>query len=69
MIDDVILGLITVFALFSLGGVGVLVGGELTERGNVAMGRNQGIVFCTENPKQCAVEYAYLKLKNNQKEQ
>jgi hypothetical protein len=26
-------------------------------------GKNEGIVFCVENPKECKVNYDYLKLK------
>jgi hypothetical protein len=33
----------------------------------ITEGRNQGIVLCTEKPKECAVEYSYIKLKETQK--
>ena len=33
----------------------------------ITEGRNQGIVFCTEKPKECVVEYQYMKLKETQK--
>ena len=46
---------------------GTVVGSEISETGNITQGRNQGIIFCTEKPKECAVEYTYLKLKETQK--
>ena len=33
----------------------------------VSEGRNEGIIFCSEKPKECAVEYQYIKLKEAQK--
>jgi hypothetical protein len=33
----------------------------------ITEGRNQGIVFCSEKPKECVVEYQYMKLKEAQK--
>jgi hypothetical protein len=50
--------------IFVLGGVA---GSELSENGNITKGRNQGIVLCTEKPKECVVEYQYIKLKETQK--
>jgi len=46
---------------------GTFVGSEISETGNITQGRNQGIIFCTEKPKECAVEYSYIKLKEAQK--
>jgi hypothetical protein len=46
---------------------GCVAGSELSENGNITEGRNQGIVLCTEKPKECAVEYSYIKLKETQK--
>jgi len=57
-------------------GVGVIIFGVATVIFAAGMGigsaisetgRNQGIVFCTEKPKECAVEYSYIKLKEAQK--
>ena len=42
-------------------------GSELSESNNINIGRNQGIMFCSEKPEQCKIEYQYLKLKENQK--
>jgi len=36
------------------------------ERGK-DMGKNQGIVFCMEQPQKCKTTYDYLKLQENQK--
>jgi hypothetical protein len=30
-------------------------------------GKNQGIVFCMEQPQKCKISYDYLKLQENQK--
>ncbi len=30
-------------------------------------GKNQGIVFCMEQPQKCKISYEYLKLQENQK--
>jgi hypothetical protein len=30
-------------------------------------GKNEGIVFCMEKPKECQISYEYLKLQENQK--
>jgi hypothetical protein len=56
--------IILVSALF---GTGVLMGSRIGDSENYEAGRNQGIIFCTEKPKDCKIEYTYLKLKENQK--
>ena len=33
----------------------------------VVEGKNEGIVFCMEKPKECKTTYDYLKLQENQK--
>jgi len=38
------------------------IGAVLSEKGNIERGKNAGIIYCTEQPKQCAIEYNYLKL-------
>ena len=60
-----IIALIVAFAIFA--GVGILVVSEIPETGNITQGRNEGIIFCSEKPKECAVEYQYIKLKEAQK--
>jgi hypothetical protein len=46
---------------------GGAVGSGIMKPNYITEGRNQGIVFCTEKPKECAVEYSYIKLKETQK--
>ena len=58
-----IFGVIAI-ALFTSG---MIMGLVLSETGNITQGRNEGIIFCSEKPKECAVEYQYIKLKEAQK--
>ena len=60
-------GIIFGFIAIVLFVAGTVVGSEISETGNITQGRNQGIIFCTEKPKECAVEYSYIKLKEAQK--
>ena len=46
---------------------GVIAGVKVFERESIKEGRNDGIVFCSEKPDQCKIEYNYLKLKETQK--
>jgi hypothetical protein len=41
----------------------ISIGAVLSEKGNIDRGRAEGIIYCTEKPKQCAIEYKYLKLR------
>ena len=50
--------------VFTGGGV---IGAGLSKDGYVLEGRNQAVILCTENPKDCKIEYDYLKLKENVK--
>jgi hypothetical protein len=43
------------------------IGAVLSEKGNIDRGRDEGIIYCTEKPAQCATEYKYLKLKEVKK--
>lgn len=65
-IDEIffIIGLFVAFAIFA---GGAIMGSETSETGNIIQGRNEGIIFCSEKPKECAVEYQYIKLKEVQK--
>ena len=60
-------GVIFGFIAIALFTSGMVMGSELSETGNITQGRNEGIIFCTEKPKECAVEYSYIKLKETQK--
>jgi hypothetical protein len=33
----------------------------------MSVGKNEGIVYCMEQPKECKIQYDYLKLQENQK--
>ena len=60
-------GIIFTVICVSLFGLGWVISSEISETGNIIQGRNEGIIFCTEKPKECAVEYSYIKLKDTQK--
>ena len=68
MIDDnAPIGIIALIVAFAIFAGGAIMGSETSETGNITQGRNEGIIFCSEKPKECAVEYTYLKLKETQK--
>ena len=52
--------------IFMLLGLGYGMGHTFSKEDYIPQGRNQGIIFCSEKPDQCKVEYTYLKLKENQ---
>lgn len=64
MIEDNTRIAIIAIALFTSG---MSMGSVLSANGNITKGRNQGIIFCTEKPKECAIEYQYIKLVEAQK--
>jgi len=45
----------------------MFVGSQISAPDQIRVGRNQGIMLCSEKPEQCKIEYQYLKLKENQK--
>ena len=63
--------LLTIFILFPIVclflAVVIIVGKIISQTDNTIKGRTQGIVFCSEKPKECSLEYQYLKLKETQK--
>ena len=65
--DNTRIGIIAGFYAIALFTSGMGLGSGLSANGNITKGRNQGIIFCTEKPKECAVEYQYIKLKEAQK--
>ena len=65
--DSTPIGIIALIVPFALFAGGAIMGSETSETGNITQGRNQGIIFCTEKPKECAVDYSYLKLVEAQK--
>jgi hypothetical protein len=63
--DDFLFGVIAVtIAIFALG---MNVGSGITEQDNITKGKNEGIILCSEKPKECKTEYDYLKLKEQLK--
>jgi len=68
MIDDnAPIGVMLIVMSVILFGMGFLAGWQTMDDGVLTEGRNRGIIFCSEKPKECAVEYTYLKLKETQK--
>jgi hypothetical protein len=65
--DNNPLPLIILLSLLTVFGVGALLGNGITEPSALKQGRDNGIIFCSEKPEQCKIEYTYLKLKQNQK--
>ena len=65
--DEAQVGVIIFILVIIFFVAGTVVGSGTSETGNITGGRNQGIVFCSEKPKECAVEYQYIKLKEAQK--
>jgi len=54
-------------SIIIVSGVLMTIGEVLSREGNIERGRNAGIIYCTEQPKQCTTEYNYLKLKEAKK--
>jgi hypothetical protein len=65
--ETIVAGIMTGFAVIASSGMLMTFGAVLSEEGNIERGRNAGIIYCTERPKQCAIEYTYLKLKEAKK--
>lgn len=65
--DSTPFGIIALIVAFAIFGLGMIMGSETSETGNITQARNQGIIFCSEKPKECAVEYQYIKLKEARK--
>jgi len=63
--DSVIGGLL--FALFASVGVFFLLGSRFGFDDGVVKGKDVGIVYCMQQPKECKIHYDYLKLQENQK--
>ena len=65
--DNAVLSGIICIALFSTFAVVFLIGVRFGFDDGVVDGKNQGIVFCMEQPQKCKISYDYLKLQENQK--
>jgi len=66
MNDDNVFGAVLLAVLASIG-VFFLLGTRFGFDDGMIKGKNDGIVFCMENPQKCKVHYDYLKLQENQK--
>ena len=65
--DDDPIGVIIAVVFMSIFVLGGVAGSGIMKPNYITEGRNQGIVFCSEKPKECVVEYQYIKLKETQK--
>jgi hypothetical protein len=65
--ESMFIGFMTGFIVIAGAGVLMAIGAVISEKGNIERGRNAGIIYCTEQPKQCATEYNYLTLKEAKK--
>jgi hypothetical protein len=61
MNDDNMIGGILLGVLASLG-VAFLLGVRFGVDDGLVDGKNEGIIFCMEKPKECKISYDYLKL-------
>lgn len=66
--DNAVLSGIICIALFSTFATTFLVGHRFGFDDGVVDGKNQGIVFCMEQPQKCKISYDYLKLQENTNE-
>jgi hypothetical protein len=55
--------------LFAFVGMGYCLGDTFSKAEHKAIGRNEGIVFCNEKPKDCKYEYDYMKYLETQRTQ
>lgn len=62
MNDQPPIGVIIIILVSALFGTGVLMGSRIGDSENYEAGRNAGIIFCTEKPKECKIKYDYTKL-------
>jgi hypothetical protein len=66
MNDDFAIGTLC-FAILATIGVAFLLGFRFAFDDGMVKGKNEGIVFCMEQPQKCKISYDYLKLQENQK--
>jgi hypothetical protein len=65
--DNAVLSGIICIAVLATSAVVFLIGVRFGFDDGVVDGKNQGIVFCMEQPKNCKISYDYLKLQEKQK--
>jgi hypothetical protein len=58
--------LFAIFASAAVGGI-IISSTSLGFDEGAKKGRDDGIIFCMEKPKECKIKYDYLKLQENQK--
>ena len=66
MNDDFVIGTVCLGILATIG-VAFLLGTRFGFDDGMSVGKNEGIIFCTEQPQKCKISYDYLKLQENQK--
>lgn len=66
MTEDFVIGTVC-FAGLALVPVVFLIGSRFGFDDGMVKGKNEGIVFCMEQPQKCKISYDYLKLQENQK--
>jgi hypothetical protein len=66
--DNAVLSGIICIAVLATSAVVFLIGVRFGFDDGVVDGKNQGIVFCMEQPKNCKISYEYLKLQENTNE-
>ncbi len=64
--EDNVIGAVLLAILASIG-VFFLLGTRFGFDDGLEKGKNEGIVYCIEKPKECKIQYYYLKLQENQK--
>ncbi len=64
--DNVIGGLLCCALLVGIS-MSYLIGFGVGVDDGLEKGKNEGIIFCMEKPKECKTTYDYLKLQENQK--
>jgi hypothetical protein len=66
MSDD-FLGVTLFFGIVASIGTSFIIGNSFGYDDGLVDGKNEGIVFCMDKPKECKTTYDYLKLQENQK--
>ena len=66
MNDDFPIGALC-FGILATVAVAFLLGSRFGFDDGMVKGKNEGIVYCIEKPKECKISYEYLKLQENQK--
>ncbi len=56
-----------IFGIPTLASLIFFLGFNIGGYNGMSVGKNEGIVFCMEKPKECKTHYDYLKLQENQK--